>query len=356
MKILVNMPSLNLLGGVANHYEGLRAFWTKNVKYNTVGKRFNKQGSGKYWLPWDLLKFVFRLLVFCPDVVLLNPSLGLSALKRDFIFLNLACSLGFKVVLFIHGFDWDYAKKVDKKWIVRNFNKSSLIFVLAKDFKIELQAWGVISPISLSTTKVNDALLKDYDVWKNCDGEVINILFLARVEKEKGVFIVIDCFRILKEKYPHLKLMIVGDGSDLSKVEQLIEREHISDTIITGRLSGEDIINAYKNADLFLAPSYYGEGMPTVVLEAMAFGLPVFTRNVGGIPDFFENGKMGYIADSLNPVDFAQAIIPYIEDPELMRNVAFYNAQYAQEHFLASKVAKQVETVIDEIIFRKISC
>ena len=79
MKILVNTPSMNLLGGVANHYDGLKAFWTEKVQYNTIGKR-NKNGSGIYWLPWDILKFIFRLLFFRPNVILLNPSLGRTAL------------------------------------------------------------------------------------------------------------------------------------------------------------------------------------------------------------------------------------------------------------------------------------
>ena len=62
MKLLINTPSLKILGGVANHYIGLRAFWTQNVKYNIVGRRGEKSGSGKYWLPWDIFKFMFRLL------------------------------------------------------------------------------------------------------------------------------------------------------------------------------------------------------------------------------------------------------------------------------------------------------
>lgn len=350
MKILINTPSLKLLGGVANHYKGLRAFWTEDVMYNTVGKRnATKSGSGKYWLPWDCLKFIFRLLTFRPNMVLVNPSLGISALKRDFFFLSVAHALGFKVAIFIHGFNWEYAKTIDKAWAVRYFNKATQIFVLANAFKMELKTWGVTSPISLTTTKVDDTLLDGYDVERERDGKVKNILFLARVEKEKGVFITIDSYRILKEKYPYLSLTIAGEGTALSKVKQMVIEEHIPDVIITGRLSGKELINAYKNADLSSSSSY-GEGMPTAVLEAMAFGLPVFTRNVGGLVDFFEDGKMGYITDSLDPIDFATAMIPYIEDKNLTRQVALYNAQYAREHFMASSVAKRIETSIKKTL------
>lgn len=90
--------------------------------------------------------------------------------------------------------------------------------------------------------------------------------------------------------------------------------------------------------------------MPTVVLEAMAFGLPILTRNVGGLVDFFQNDKMGFITDSLEPKDFADAMVPYIKDKELARKVGAYNAQYAKEHFMASSVARQIENTIKETI------
>lgn len=346
MKILINTPSLKLLGGVANHYEGLKDFWTGNVRYNTIGKRTPQSGSGKYWLPWDIVKFLFKLMTFHPDVVLLNPSLGNSALKRDFIFLRIACFFRFKVALFIHGFDWDYAKQIDKEWAAKYLNKSSLIFVLAKTFKNELESWGVTVPICLSTTKVDDKLLENYDSVVSRDGKIKNILFLARIEETKGTFITIESYRILKMQYPDLQLTIVGDGTDLPKVKQYIKRYNLKDVTITGRLWGKDIIKSYQDADVFFFPTYYGEGMPTVVLEAMAFGLPVFTRNVGGLPDFFENGKMGYITDSLNAEDFAKALIPYIENTQLTQQVSHYNARYAKEHFMASRVAKELELLI----------
>lgn len=348
MKILVNTPSLNLQGGVANHYEGLNAFWTSNVKYNTVGKRTERNGSGRYWLPWDLVKFIVRLITFRPDVVVVNPSLGVSALKRDFIFIKIARALKFKTVAFIHGFDLEYAERVNKKWMRDNLNQTELIFVLANVFKRKFLSWGITTPIVLTTTKVNDNLLEDFNVISRT-GNIRNILFLSRIEKTKGVYEAVRTYEILKKKFPLLTMNIVGDGSDLQSVKEYVARNKVSNVHFTGALSGKALIHEFVKGDLYLFPSY-GEGMPTSVLEAMAFGLPIFTRCVGGLNDFFEDGKMGYITDSLNPIDFANAMIPYIENPELTKRVAQYNAQYARTHFMASNVTKQIETVIKKYI------
>ena len=345
MKLLINTPSLKILGGVANHYIGLRAFWTQNVKYNIVGRRVEKSGSGKYWLPWDIFKFMFRLLTFRPNVVLLNPSLGDNALKRDFIFLEIARRLGFKVVIFIHGFNLEYASRINKDWIAKNLNKASMIFVLANAFKKILQSWEVTVPIRLTTTKIDDVLLENFIPSENRIFKNRNILCLTRIEKAKGVYETVDTYAILKRQYNDLTLTFVGDGSELGALKKYVANKNLSDVKFTGRLGGEALSNAYKKADFFLFMSY-GEGMPTVVLEAMAFGLPVFTRNVGGLVDFFENGRMGYISDSLNPVDFANAMKPYLENEDQTHKVALYNAQYAKEHFMASSVAQQLESNI----------
>ncbi len=346
MKILINVPSLKLLGGVANHYMGLKAYWSWNVKYNTIGKRNEKSGSGKYWLPFDVIKFVFRILTFRPDVVLVNPSLGVNALRRDFFFMNIAKVLGIKVVMFIHGFNIDYANVLDKAWIVKNFNKASLIFVLAQQFKDIMTDWGVTTPIRFTTTKVDDKLVKGFDLAKERDFNKQNILFLSRVERAKGVYEAVDTYAILKPNFPNITLTFVGDGSELEPLKEYVASKHLTDVHFTGRLSGTELTHEYLKANFFFFITSYGEGMPTAVLEAMAFGLPVFTRTVGGLVDFFEDGKMGYITNSLDPNDFATAMVPYLESPELTKTVSLYNAQYAKEHFMASSVARQIENTI----------
>lgn len=113
MKILINTPNINAIGGVSNHYLGLKYYWTENVLYNSIGSRRWR----KYFFMFYVLKFIFRLFLFNPDIVLLNPSLGPHALMRDFVYLNIAKFFGFKVAIFFHGFDIKYAKSADWKWI-----------------------------------------------------------------------------------------------------------------------------------------------------------------------------------------------------------------------------------------------
>jgi len=90
--------------------------------------------------------------------------------------------------------------------------------------------------------------------------------------------------------------------------------------------------------------------MPNSALEAMAFGLPVITTRVGGIPDFFEAGKMGLFLDNRKPEHIAEKIKYLIERPQLMKQMSEYNYHYAMQHFYASKVAKRLENIIHGVI------
>lgn len=347
MKILINTPNYKdpSSGGVASYYYGMIGYWNENVRYNVVGRR--KGLSGAVWLPWDILVFIFKLLFWQPDVVMVNPSLFANALRRDFTFLNVAKLLGFPVVVLIHGFDLGVSKTIDSTWVKRNLNKASLVMVLANQFRKILQGWGVTVPIELTTTKVEDRMLDGFDINKR-NGEIRNILFLSRIVKGKGIYETVDAFEMLKKDYPYIKLTMVGDGDELNNIKSYVSNKNLKDVLFTGPLSGECRLKAYRDADFFLFPTKYGEGLPTVVLEAMAFGLPILTRKVGGLVDFFEDGKMGRITDSVNPKEFAEMIDPYIQDHNLTLQTSLYNHKYAVKNFMASKVGIRIESLLKQ--------
>lgn len=348
MRILINTPNWRrpTLGGVANHYYGLKPYWTEKVKYNIIGSR-GKENTGKYWLPWDLLKTIIKLFLFSPDVVMVNTSLGHNALRRDAIFLNLGHAFGKKVVVHFHGFDVNYAKGIDVPKFLGMFKNATAFIVLSNAIKKQLEEWGVRQPIFLSTTKVDPRMLEGFNV-ANRTGEINSILYLGRVEKEKGIYISLDVYSLLQKNHSNLKFIVVGGGTELERAKQYAVDRGIKNIIFTGALSGQVLADQFQQADLYLFTSFH-EGMPTSVLEAMCFGLPVVTRPVGGLVDFFENGKMGQMVDSFDARDFIAPIEELIADQVRTKAIVDYNQHYGTEHFLASKVAKHIEQIISEI-------
>lgn len=344
MKILINTPCLKLLGGVANHYLGLKNFWTEDVSYNTVGRRSRRRFSGWLWWPYDVVKFVLKLIWMKPDVIVLNPSLGKIALKRDLMFLQIAYFLRRKVVVFFHGFNMQEGEKMNHVAFCEQLNRCAGIFVLAEEFKSALRNWGVTVPIELTTTKVDDDLLRGVKV--SARNNIRNVLFLARITREKGIFIALSAFLKLQNRFPELHLYVVGDGPALGEAKAKCDRDVIHHVHFLGRLSGRNLAKVYEQSDLYLFPTSHAEGMPTSVLEAMAFGLPVVTRPVGGLKDFFENGKMGFLVESLNSEDFAESMDRLCSDTQLMLEISEYNYDYAKNHFMASQVAMSMESLL----------
>ena len=344
-KILVNIPFLKGHGGVVNHFLGLQPFWSQDVRYNVVGKRTNRKGSGVLFLPYDIIKFMLKLLFWRPDVVMLNPSLNKSAVTRDAIFLTISSKMGISTFVMFHGWREDYAKTINVNRFAKTYNRSKGMIVLCSKFKKQLKSWGISVPIHLSTTKVDNRLLVEFDINKYIRQDIKQILFLSRIEKSKGIFESIQSFQILQKKYGYLKLNVVGDGSALKAMKEYVRDNHIPNVEFKGYMSGEQLVQQFISNDLYLFPSYT-EGMPTSVLEAMAFGLPVITRPVGGLTDFFENGKMGEMIESLEPEDFAGAIEALLLKPEKVGSVSKFNHEYAVTHFLASEVAKKTENFL----------
>lgn len=358
MRILINTPFITIPGGISNYYLGLKSYFSKKVIYNQIYTRvyISNIVKNKYMqkiaipiaIVFNYLKFIFLLIYYNRPKVLLNPSFGKIPLQRDAQFLRIAKCFGCKVAVFIRGWDKAYLEKVLNKEVQFNnaWYKADAFFVLAIEFKEYLQQLNIIAPIHLTTTKVSDQLLAG--VPEKTIKKINTILFLARVEKAKGIFTTIDTFNILLQKYPEMKLQVVGRGNALDEAKAYTKKKNIKNVTFTGPLSGDALKMQFINADLYILPTH-DEGMPNSVLEAMAFGLPVVTRPVGGLVDFFQNDKMGYMIESLNPDDYANKIELLINDLEKVNQISAYNAKYAKEHFMASKIASKLESILREL-------
>lgn len=347
MKLLLNLPDYrHIHGGVTNHFVGLRPHWKSDVRYNRIGKR--REGwPGILWLPYDYSKFLLKCLFGGYDVVMVNPSMNRKAWKRDAMFLRIARLCRVPAVVMFHGWSEDYLASLPDTEVKRVLNPTKGIFVLADDFRRQLIDKGVTAPILLTTTKVADSLTEGFDPATRHGRPVHNILFMARVIKEKGIYTTLEAFRLLIDKFPGrgLTLTIAGDGSELAASRRYVEEFNIPNVRFTGHIGGDRLRKEMEDADIYILPTTHPEGMATSVLEAMAMGLPVVSRPVGGVKDFWEEGEMGYLTESLEADDYADILSRLIDDPVLARRIGDYNHRYARR-FYASAVAASLDDSI----------
>ncbi|PIE23022.1 MAG: colanic acid biosynthesis glycosyltransferase WcaL [Planctomycetota bacterium] len=123
--------------------------------------------------------------------------------------------------------------------------------------------------------------------------EGVHLVFVGRLAAVKGLRVLIEAFGRAKPQVPGLRLTIVGDGDDRPHLEALAAP--FGDAIrFAGYLNQEEVAEVLATADIFTLPSF-AEGVPVVLMEALASAMPVISTHVAGIPELVEDGVSGYL-------------------------------------------------------------
>ena len=348
--VLINVPDLDLTGGVANHYKGLKPFFSSRVKYNKVGRRLDSKLNLAFYF-FDYVTFFLKILRPRVKIIVLNPSLSFRAIVRDSIYLWISKLFNKQIITFIHGWNKDVEKHITLKPFIfkMGFNFSNHIIVLSNEFKSKILKWNYKANVSVLTTKVDDQLLKYFSI-QNKDFSKKSVLFLARIEKNKGVYEAIEAVRETIDSGFQTNIVISGTGSELTKVKEYVNTKGYHFVEFTGQISGSRLIKTFSESCYYILPTTHGEGMPTSLIEAMAFGNIIISRPVGGIKDFFEEKKMGAITKQTNSQAFAKILIDFFNKSlEQKKKIGAFNHSFAKKNFLASNVAQKMEEIFNKL-------
>ncbi|WP_324031406.1 glycosyltransferase family 4 protein [Aeromonas caviae] len=181
---------------------------------------------------------------------------------------------------------------------------------------------------------INQDSIKD----KTISGKV-KILYVGYIRPAKGLDYLIDALKI-DNLYKQVDLTLVGDGEYSAKLKNRVIKENMGNSIhFLGHIEhGERLLDLYKRSDIFAFPSL-SEGSPRVVLEAMAYGLPVIASDVGNTRFLLENGR-GICIPPKNSQEMHDAILKMIEEPKARLEYALNGLSFAEkntiEHFFTS--------------------
>ena len=154
-----------------------------------------------------------------------------------------------------------------------------------------------------------------------CDGK-LNILFVGRLEKQKGLYYLIKAYRWVKKEIPNSRLIIVGPGVRLRrKYEKKVIRDKLGDVIFVGGKSQEELPKYYKTADIFCAPATDLESFGIVLLEAMAVGKPIVATNIEGYNSLVTHGVNGLLVPPRDSEALGRALISLLTDESLRREM-----------------------------------
>lgn len=176
----------------------------------------------------------------------------------------------------------------------------------------------------------------------------MNFIFIARLLAEKGIHDYTKAAKIVKNKYPHTKFIVLGaiDKEALGALTESELKNLIETNIIEYPGHVNNVSEWIENSSVFVLPSYYREGVPRSTQEAMAIGRAIITTDVPGCRETVVDGVNGFLVPKWNPEALAEKMIYFIEHPEQIRTMGNESYKIAQEKFDAEKVNQRLMNIL----------
>ncbi|MDD2889370.1 MAG: glycosyltransferase family 4 protein [bacterium] len=213
-----------------------------------------------------------------------------------------------------------------KQALIREFNINEL--------KISVISCGVDTNL-FSATLNKKGLRKELNLPESKK----IILFVGEVSYNKGVDIIYECAKVLKDYL----FILIGDIKHRTNP--------LPNYILSGAKPNSELYKWFNACDLFFLPSR-SEGTPVSILEAMSCGLTVLASNVGGIPDIIEEGKTGWPIDNLDEKDkIINKLRTIIEDTKMLESVGKKGRENIIKDFSEDKIAEKIKGIYTKILW-----
>jgi len=265
----------------------------------------------------------------------------------------LLCRMGLKgkVVTFFHGYDMsNYLSKWGEDAYEYLFHRGDLFLPVSEIWKRELKELGC--PEKKTVVHRMGIDVKKFGFRAPGARKGIRLLTVARLVEKKGVRYGIEAVANLLHIYPELEYSVVGDGPLKQDLQALIGRLNCGGRIrLLGWKDQSEILQIMKDADILLAPSITDrngakEGIPVVLMEALALGVPVVSTFHSGIPELVIDGKCGFLVPEADPEALREKLEVLIHDPELMAEMGRNGREIIEQNYDIEKLNLKLEQVL----------
>jgi glycosyltransferase involved in cell wall biosynthesis len=293
----------------------------------------------------DLLRVHRRLRAWRPDVIYVATSHNWPALLRD-IPLVTSVALGHPpLIVHLHGSEshqlGEPGRRLFKACSYLLVRRSGAVLLLSTEEKREWTAFcpqgrfevvdNPFVPASARPVAASPAAV---------DERQPVLLTVARLIAQKGVFDLLDAFAMVRRQRP-ARLLIAGTGPASDDLERRVHLMGLDASVdLLGYVSGVDLDRAYGDAAAFVLPSYFAEGFPLAVMEAMSYGLPVVTTAIRGCADHLRHGEHALFVPARDPRALAEQLVALLDDGPLRARMG------------AANVAKIAEFAPDVVVPR----
>ncbi|MBJ7882705.1 glycosyltransferase family 4 protein [Gelidibacter salicanalis] len=178
----------------------------------------------------------------------------------------------------------------------------------------------------------------------------VRFLLTARLIKEKGIGLYIEAAKTLKTKYPSAEFHVIGPAQmspSAIKLEELISLNEQGILIWHGHQY--NIVENLTKVDVFVLPSYYREGVPRSILEALSVGLPIITTDSPGCRETVIPNKNGFLIPPQSLKELVDAMEFFILNPERIEEMGNNSRAYAEERFDVHIINRNLLKIINNV-------
>jgi glycosyltransferase involved in cell wall biosynthesis len=364
MRILMLAPHPSVRGPIPKHTpllvralgdlgcEVITGVWGRHHDNETAGGR--TIGRLK-----DIAKARRRLKQEQFDVLVIKTAHDWATLFRDIPLLLATRQLARATVVQFHGSEpqkllgpgHDAFKKATSRMIRMCDAAMVLSSEEAREWQLfypEGKFFVVSNPRIPVQTNVPSATSND---WNLPQGVPV-LLYASRLIAEKGIFDLLEAVARIKDRTA-VHLLIAGAGPQAQQVRERVKTFGLEKhATMAGHLEGDALANAYKAADIFVLPTYYAEGFPTAITEAMSAALPIVTTSTRGIADHLRDGEHAVFVPQRDPAALAEALTRLLADPVLSRAIAQASREEVLK-FAPEIVGRQYLQVLTEVLKSK---
>lgn len=299
-----------------------------------------------------LFRFIFKLVTHRPKATLIFCSDGASALEKGVM-------IGLSKIVSTNTFIFPRAgnlirqtsnNKTFRKIIKHLFNKADIFLAQGENWKIFAHE-NLEIPLSKIKLIHNWTATKEFlDIGskKNYSSTKITtrFLFVGWLEKEKGIFEILNSIQELNASNLSFSFTFVGNGKAMKKAKGFVAKNQLNEKVVfKGWEENKRLGKYYKNADIFILPSW-AEGMPNALIEALSCGLASIVSNVGLIPNYLKNNHNAILINPKSTQELTAAMEKLILDKSLKIKLAKNGYITAKKYFSSKKGLKSLSELI----------
>ncbi|GAB6011851.1 glycosyltransferase family 4 protein [Viscerimonas tarda] len=359
MKILIISPSLDSsknISGISSVVGTIIAHGHNEYLHYTFGSADkDKQRKNTKWA-WGLLKSFSNYRRFLkkhnPDLAHMNVPCDAKGILREYIILSINNKQKKKSLVHLHGGEYLMRKPKNRvllylfKKILTDGKKVIVLSSIEKDSLSKLYGYpnAEILHNSIDTNT-------PYKIVDKKDGEKLQILFLGRIDKHKGIY---DMAKAFEKLYPEhsFRFVLCGTGPLEDYSIETFGKIMGDDFSFEGVVSGNNKLRVISESDIYLLPSFY-EGLPISLLETMSAGIIPVATPVGSISGIITDGENGVLIEKCNPEDIYLKLKALFNDPERIKKLSVNARGTMIENFDVKPMIVKLEQIYTECTLLK---